>query len=648
MATQEHEPKDSAAAARARTVSLVGQVISNRYRIEELLAMGGMGAVYRGQHLLMHKRIAIKILHPDIENLPELVARFEREAVAGAHVQHPNVAAVTDFGVLDDGSYFLVLEYVRGITLSQLMRQGPVPAPRALRIARQLAAGLEAAHAMGIVHRDVKPRNVMLVEGKADVVKLIDFGLAKIDTERLSTLDQEQGEAAPPRLTVGGVIFGTIAYLAPEAALGMDLVDSRSDLYALGVILYEMLAGDHLFDAVEEMELFQQHRTAIPRSLRERVPGAEIPDALEAVVMRLLEKEPDRRYASATELIAALDAVAPGVGGGQKAAMPSQPAPISAAAFTVAGVPSVAAPSLAAPPLCAPAPAAKPTAIEKPALAERRGRRAKRAAPAEARQAEGQPATRSRERSRIGIVMGLVVGALAILAFARDCGQTRPAASPVETATAAVAPAPSSAAAAPIAAPSPSPDTSAIAPAPSPAVDDVPEVEGARAQLLKSAATKRWDPGAAALVTLAERAPGSLGARALIGAARDVAAALERHPSPQTERVFSALEHDFGTDGLDVLYALVETNGAGLGGRRALASLRDSAIVARATPALRIAFALREAPCNEKLDLLDRAVAEGDARALGVLQTFGRGCFPRNNAVEAAIGALRAKLPKAG
>lgn len=129
-------------AAKQRAVSYLGRVISKRYRIDEVIAMGGMGAVYRGEHVHMHKRVAIKILHPDTERLPELVQRFEREAIAGAHIQHRNVATATDFGEAEDGSFFLVLEYVRGTTLHEIIRRGPMPAARAAVIARQLAAAL--------------------------------------------------------------------------------------------------------------------------------------------------------------------------------------------------------------------------------------------------------------------------------------------------------------------------------------------------------------------------------------------------------------------------------------------------------------------------------------------------------------------------
>ncbi|WP_437306190.1 protein kinase domain-containing protein [Sorangium sp. So ce388] len=302
-------------AAKHRAASYLGRVISKRYRIDEVIAMGGMGAVYRGEHVHMHKRVAIKILHPDTERLPELVQRFEREAIAGAHIQHRNVATATDFGEAEDGSFFLVLEYVRGTTLHEIIRRGPMPVARAALIARQLAAALDATHAMNIVHRDLKPRNVMVVEPQGDLVKLIDFGLAKVSVDQLrrSAAAPEsvrmglEPESRPVRLTTAGVIFGTIAYLAPESALGMDFVDERADLYALGLIFYEMLAGKHPFLARDPVELFNQQRSAPVPAIAEHSPGVAVPPAIEAVVRRLLEKQPRARFETAAELIAALD-----------------------------------------------------------------------------------------------------------------------------------------------------------------------------------------------------------------------------------------------------------------------------------------------------------------------------------------------------
>src|SRR5262245_20602958 len=177
--------------------------------------MGGMGAVFRGEHVHMRKRVAVKVLHPSTLGFPELVTRFERESIVGAHITHPNVTSASDFGRLEDGSCYLVLEYVDGATLHELMQRGPIPAARAASIARQVAEALEAAHDLEICHRDVKPRNIMVMEGKRDRVKLIDFGLARVPVERFG----DTAEALS--VTTAGTVFGTVAYMAPETARGM-------------------------------------------------------------------------------------------------------------------------------------------------------------------------------------------------------------------------------------------------------------------------------------------------------------------------------------------------------------------------------------------------------------------------------------------
>ncbi len=270
-----------------------------------------MGAVYRGLHLKMRKEVAIKVLHPATEGFPDLVARFEREAVAGAHVDHPNVASASDMGTFGDGSYFLVQELVRGRTLRDLIdAEAPLRPARAVRLARQLAAGLGAAHAHGIVHRDLKPLNVMVTHADAgEQIKLLDFGLARVPLERVGASLGDEREIE--RLSTPGVVFGSVSYMAPEIVAGMDSIDERSDLYSLGVILYELLAGRHPFDAGEAHEVLAHHRATPPPPFSERSPAARVPPALEALVLRLLAKDPAARYQSASELIEALDAGSP-------------------------------------------------------------------------------------------------------------------------------------------------------------------------------------------------------------------------------------------------------------------------------------------------------------------------------------------------
>lgn len=296
----------ASSAAQERAMALIGRTLVDRYRIEELVAMGGIAAVFRATKLATGEEVAVKVLHPDAEELPELIERFEREAIAGRHIYHPNVAAVYEINQLDDGSWFMVMEFIRGITLRKLIDQGPIPPLRAANIARQIATALNAAHDFGIVHRDVKPLNIMVLDGPEERVQLIDFGLAKVPVEQFSFTTDDGSRRS---LTNAGVLLGTVAYMAPEAALGMRSLDRRADLYALGVILYEMLAGKHPFTAVEPAALFAAHRSTPPPPIAERSPGVVVPPALESVVMRLLAKDPDDRFPHARAVLVALDGV---------------------------------------------------------------------------------------------------------------------------------------------------------------------------------------------------------------------------------------------------------------------------------------------------------------------------------------------------
>ncbi len=293
----------------AGPASLIGTTLSGRYKIEKLLGEGGMGAVYQAEHTHMRKRLAVKVLHPEMSRLPEVVARFEREAMAAAHIDHPNVATATDFGKLEDGSFFLVLEFVEGESLRDVIAVGRLETGRALRILRQIAAALQRAHALGIVHRDLKPENVMLVnrEGEHDFVKVLDFGIAKVP---VGTLSQSQTPLGPsqPVLTQLGMVYGTPEYMAPEQALGQP-VDPRADIYSLGVIGYEMLAGVRPFDHASKVTLLGMHVTAAVPPIAVKAPEAIVPHEVEAILIRMLAKESTHRYADSKELSDAIDAV---------------------------------------------------------------------------------------------------------------------------------------------------------------------------------------------------------------------------------------------------------------------------------------------------------------------------------------------------
>lgn len=279
----------------------VGTIIADRYRIDALLGEGGMGKVYAAEHVLMRKRLAVKVLHRELTTVPEVVARFEREAMAAANIDHPNVAAATDFGKLPDGSVFLVLEYVEGRNLRDEIAQGPLGIERAVSIARQIASALASAHTLNIVHRDLKPENVMLVSKatEPDFVKVLDFGIAKVPIGENATFP---GKA----ITKIGMVFGTPEYMSPEQALGQT-VDGRADLYALGVIFYEMLAGLRPYSSNNQVGILGQQLSKPIPSLGERAPGISIPPAVEQVVRTLLEREAADRYQTAELVVAALE-----------------------------------------------------------------------------------------------------------------------------------------------------------------------------------------------------------------------------------------------------------------------------------------------------------------------------------------------------
>ena len=266
-----------------------------------------MGDVYLVRHMVMRKRLALKLLRPEISHVAEFAARFEREAMAAANIDHPHVAAATDCGKAEDGTFFLALEYVEGQSLRQALQGGPLPLTRALHIAHQVASAMVRAHELGITHRDLKPENIMLTrrDGDSDFVKVLDFGLAKLS----AGATPGDTAATAQKLTQLGEIFGTPQYMAPEQTTGGE-ADGRSDLYALGMILFEMLAGRLPFDG-KNISDFLRHQLATPLPpLRKRAPQVDVPDRIEALLRRLCEKRPEDRFQSAEQFLEALELAA--------------------------------------------------------------------------------------------------------------------------------------------------------------------------------------------------------------------------------------------------------------------------------------------------------------------------------------------------
>lgn len=274
----------------------IGLVLQERYRIIRRLGEGGMGAVYEGEHLLIKRRVAIKCLHPHFAQNPEVVARFHREALAATSAGHPNIVDVTDMGRFDDGTVFMVLEYLEGRDWSdELVAQGPQPLGKTVRILAQVCDALSAAHEKGIVHRDLKPENIFLLErgDNPDFAKVLDFGISKVK------------DAGPTKsMTRTGATMGTPYYMSPEQAQGKKSIDHRADIYSLGVVLFEALTGQHPFDDESIHMLILKICTDPAPSLLGFRP--DLPPEIEAIVTRAIAKEPSERFANCDEFKAAL------------------------------------------------------------------------------------------------------------------------------------------------------------------------------------------------------------------------------------------------------------------------------------------------------------------------------------------------------
>lgn len=277
----------------------IGTTIDGRYVVEGVLGQGGMGVVYRGRHKLIDRRVALKVLKSEMAKDHEILERFIQEAKTASAIGNAHIVDIFDFGTLEDGCTYIAMEYLDGVSLTQIINGRP-GANRIARIAVQVCEGLGAAHAAGIVHRDLKPDNIFVLhradsrrqpssEDENDFVKILDFGIAKVSGD------------ASQKLTRAGAVFGTPHYMSPEQASGTT-VDHRADIYALGVILYEMAAGQLPFDADNFMGILTQHMYRAPVPIRALINDTTCPPGLEAIVQKCLEKRAGQRYQTMEQL----------------------------------------------------------------------------------------------------------------------------------------------------------------------------------------------------------------------------------------------------------------------------------------------------------------------------------------------------------
>ncbi|HRG97900.1 MAG TPA: serine/threonine-protein kinase [Polyangiaceae bacterium] len=613
--------------------ALVGVVLSDRYRVLSLLGEGGMGAVYLAEHTHMHKRMAIKVLHPEMVHLPEVVARFEREAMAAAHIEHPNVAAATDFGKLPDGSFFLALEYIEGENLREVLAGGRLSLARTLTIVRQIVAALVRAHGLGIVHRDLKPENIMLVErdGERDFVKVLDFGIAKVPVGEL-TRDSSSRSPGAPVLTKAGMVYGTPEYMAPEQALGQE-IDARVDLYSLGVMAYEMLCGVRPFDDESKVRLLGKHVTAAVPPMAE-MGGADVPPEVAAAVMRLLAKEASDRTPDAKTLLEQLDGLTMLLvaSGRLEGKLPTIVGGAAPTAFLGAGAPVAAI--------------SHPSAIS-PALPVGLGLRADR-------------------RVLLGVSIGVVALVGLALAVARPGATAIDAGAPTaaEQADAAVGKleldplAPDADVEAPITDPKlreglaamEAGDTARGVALLGPRSGEAgcpPQVHRALMTALKESDPKR---SLVELERLVKKSPRARSGVDVLVVARDLALG-----DAAADEAFTVLRSGLGSNGIDVLYELAYgayANQYPKARERARATLTDPAVRARADDALAVALDLRGASGCDLKPLLERAAKVGDRRSLTQLQAVAArrrprrdplACLRADGSLDKAIGAIQAR-----
>jgi eukaryotic-like serine/threonine-protein kinase len=307
-------------------------ILNGQFQILQRIGSGGMGSVYKALQRDMNRMVAVKILHPKLTNRKDLASRFRREARAMSHLTHPNTVKVFLYGELEDGSLYIIMEFLDGKNLNQTVRgEGPMPPERALPILVQVCGALDEAHKAGIVHRDLKPENIFLCVqgGMKDYAKVLDFGLAKV-TER----EMRPGSLI---LTQEGMVFGTPEFMSPEQAQGKTL-GPQSDIYSLAVILYEVLTGKLPFEAKTAMEYIQAHVQQAPIPLSERAPDKAFPPLLWPVLARALAKKSEDRFSSAGHFAEAMQYVLKGA-----TALPPHLTPGADETVRMASMPSGAA-----------------------------------------------------------------------------------------------------------------------------------------------------------------------------------------------------------------------------------------------------------------------------------------------------------------
>lgn len=331
---------------------LLGQTLAGKYLVERLIKRGGMGAVYIGKHILMEKTVAIKVLHPALALDDDVVRRFSREAKAASRISHPHAVSVTDFGESENGVVFLVMEYLDGLTLKEIIKsEGPMRVDRVAEIVRQVSGALDAAHEQGVVHRDLKSDNIMVAQTNGgEWAKVLDFGIAKI----------QQGDSRDADLTAANLVIGTPQYMSPEQCSQSVAIDARSDIYSLGIILYEMLSGELPFTGESPTVIMMKQVQDPPPSILD--VRRDLSPAIAAVISKSLAKQPSDRFQTAGELSAAL-AAASAANDAPELAVPTTVPIEPVAALDDEDEATLVRPREPAPPEFVPAPAAAAPAV---------------------------------------------------------------------------------------------------------------------------------------------------------------------------------------------------------------------------------------------------------------------------------------------